>query len=156
MGKYKTYYNLENLTGVISLLIIPVLFYVFYINQKFQNEYTYIYFNFSPKNYFINYPEGDFKVGYSYTQINVPPNFSKAEEDEYLKMIKNLQKKNIDKTGIKFQFTDENTYQDLIRLLDLMEISDQPRYGLDIEDDNLYVIHDKEIEQQREVPEFSN
>lgn len=143
MRKGKTYSKIDNLTGVISLLVIPVLFYIFYFNQKVQTEDTYIYFNFPPKNYFINYPEGDFKVGYSYTQINVPTNFSKAEEDEYLKMIKNLQKKNIDKTGIKFQFTDDNIYQDFIRLLDLMEISNQPRYGLDLDDNNFYVINDR-------------
>lgn len=143
MRKGKTYSKIDNLTGVISLLVIPELFYIFYFNQKVQTEDTYIYFNFPPKNYFINYPEGDFKVGYSYTQINVPTNFSKAEEDEYLKMIKNLQKKNIDKTGIKFQFTDDNIYQDFIRLLDLMEISNQPRYGLDLDDNNFYVINDR-------------
>jgi hypothetical protein len=146
LGKYKTYYTLENLTGVISLLIIPVLFYVFYINQKVQNEDNYIYFNLPPKDYFKKYPEGDYKVGYNYRQINLPVKFSKEMEEYYLNLIIDIQKENIDKTGIKFQFTDENTYQDFIRLLDLMEISDQFRYGLDIEDDNFYVINDKEPE----------
>ena len=63
-------------------------------------------------------------------------------EEYYINLIIDIQKENIDKTGIKFQFTDENTYQDLIRLLDLMEISNQSHYVLDIEDDNFYVIHD--------------
>ena len=82
--------------------------------------------------------------GYKYQTINLPTNFDKKTEKEYFTKIKELQKKNIDKTGIKFQLSNENNYNDLVRLINLMQKTKQDRFGVDTGETNaFYVVHRK-------------
>lgn len=82
--------------------------------------------------------------GYEYQTINLPTNFDKKTENEYINIIKKLQKQNIDKTGIKFQLSDNNSYNDLVRLINLMLKTEQDFWGLDTEKTNaFYVVHRK-------------
>ena len=82
--------------------------------------------------------------GFNYTIINLPTNFDENTENEYFKQIKKLQQENVDKTGIKFQLTERNNYNDLVRLINLMLKAKQEMYGLDTENNNaFYVVHRK-------------
>lgn len=143
MSNLKKHKRLYYVPGIISLLVIPLVFWFYVSNYIEQNDYRVISFNMPPKDHFENYPEENYKVNYHYKEVNVPVNFSKETEDNFFKLIKNLQEKNIDKSGIKFQFNSENTYNDIIQLLNLMEKTEQGRYLFDFKDDNFYVIHDK-------------
>jgi len=82
--------------------------------------------------------------GYKYETIKLPSNFSKETENEYVNKVLQLQKQNIDKTGIKFQLSDTNNYNDLVRLINLMLKTKQDFWGLDTEKTNaFYVVHRK-------------
>ncbi len=142
MNKVKKHKRLLYVPGMFSLLVIPFVF-LFYANERFEQfSENYLSFNFPPKDYFKYYPEGNYKIGYSYLELIVPSNFTEETENYYFKLIKDLQAKNIDKSGIKFQLNENNVYADFIKLADLMEQTDHPRYGLDLEDNNFYVIND--------------
>jgi hypothetical protein len=132
--------------GMISLLVIPVVLYILVKGLIIQPTVIALTLNLPPKDYFEILPEYNYRIGIDYQQINLTTQFSQEVEEYYLNLILELQKKNIDKTGIKFKLTDATTYEDLVRLLNLMEITEQPRYNWDIGDDNFYVIHVKEIE----------
>ena len=142
MSKIKKHKKLLYVPGIFSLLVIPLVFY-YYANERFEQfSENYLYFTFPPKDYFNYYPEGNYKIGYSYLELVVPPNFSDETENYYFKLIKDLQELNINKSGIKFQLNDNNVYADFIKLANLMELTDQSRYSLDLEDNNFYVVND--------------
>ena len=82
--------------------------------------------------------------GYKYQTINIPNNFDEKTEKEYFNKIKKIQKQNIDKTGIKFQLSANNNFNDLVRLINLMQKTEQDFWGLDTEKANaFYVVHRK-------------
>ena len=123
--------------GLISAIIIPILFW-FYGNRELQkpipnvmdiglparidstNEWSYKYS-------FENYRHWNFK------KILIKPNTARANSNYYVSEIKKLQKRNQKETGIEFMINDENSYDDLISLLNDMAISKHERYGLDME-----------------------
>jgi hypothetical protein len=85
--------------------------------------------------------------GYNYLKINLSAHFDEKTEKQYFDKIKSLQEKNIDKTGIKFQLSDQNSYGDIVRLINLMLKTDQDAWGLDTEITNsFYVVHRKKNE----------
>lgn len=141
MFKIKKRKNIFYLPGMFSLLIIPVVFWYYGSNYIKENDYRVLDFNMPPKDYFETYPEEDYKVNYNCEEVNVPINFSQETEENFFEIIKNLQEKNIDKSGVKFQLTSENTYNDIIKLLNLMEKTEQGRYLFDFKDDYFYVLH---------------
>jgi len=83
-------------------------------------------------------------VGYKYETINLPSNFTEKAENEYVNKVLHLQKQNIDKTGIKFQLSDTNNYNDLVRLINLLLKTKQDSWGLDTDNTNsFFVVHRK-------------
>ena len=138
-----------------SLLIIPVVFWYYGSNYIKENDYRVLGFNMPPKDYFETYPEEDYKVNYNCEEFNVPINFSQETEENFFEIIKNLQEKNIDKSGVKFQLTSENTYNDIIKLLNLMEKTEQGRYLFDFKDDYFYVLHHEVSKDLEERPILS-
>ncbi len=141
--KIKKHKKLLYVPGMFSLLVIPFVFLFYASNYLKENDFRFMGVIFPEKNYFENYPQYNYRVGYDYDTIQVSTNFSKEAENQYFNLIKELQKKNIDKTGIIFQLSDENTYGDFVKLNNLMLLTEQDVYATDIENDGFYVIHDE-------------
>lgn len=144
MRKYK---KIRYIGGMISLIFIPIIFW-------FSTKSTLEKLNLRVLDLGLPYkskkgekvPE-NFTIpieGYKYQTINLPNNFDEKIEKEYFNKIKKLQKVNVDKTGIKFQLSDKNNYNDLVRIINLMLKTKQDFWGLDTEKTNaFYVIHRK-------------
>jgi len=82
--------------------------------------------------------------GWNYKPIEITPNFTEKEEKQIISLIKKLQSDKVEKSGLKFQFSDENTYGDFVKLLNLMQKTKQEFYGVDMEYTNsLYVLYMK-------------
>lgn len=94
-----------------------------------------------PKNHFEEFPDFLPEINFNSSPIIVPPNFSDKTELKYLNLVKDLQEKNIDKTGLRFQLSDDNTYGDMVKLLNLMLITEQDRYGFRFEENTFLVLN---------------
>ena len=132
---------------MISLIFIPFLFWIY--SKPIVEELNYRVIDlglpFKPKK---GEKAPEYAVipieGYNYKTIKVPSNFNEKIETEFINQVKKLQKENIDKTGIKFQLSDKNSYNDFVKLLNIMHKTKQDMYGLDTESENsLYVVHRK-------------
>lgn len=145
--KMKVHKKIYYVGGIISLIFIPIIFWI-YAKP--------IYDNFNLRVIDLGLPAKAKKgkklseyiiipmEGYNYQTIKLPQNFDEKTENNYFALIKKLQKNNIDKTGIKFQLSDKNNFNDLVRLLNLMQKTEQDVYGLDIDKTNaFYVVHQK-------------
>ena len=134
--------------GMISLIFIPIIFW-FYTKPTVDELNLRVIDLGLPYKIKKGEKAPEFAIlpieGYSYKTINLPTNFDEKIEKKFQKKIENLQKENIDKTGIKFQLSDNNNYNDLVRLINLMQKTNQDRFGLDTEKTNaFYVIHRKQ------------
>lgn len=136
-------------SGIISAVFIPIMF--FYFSVPTYNKLNLRVLDIGLP-YKLKKGEKDSEYSYStipskdwnYKSVNVNKDFNKKSEDYFLKLLNNLKENNIDKTGIKFQFSDQNTYADLVRLLNILQKTKQEMYGLDMEKTNsLYVLHVK-------------
>lgn len=59
-------------------------------------------------------------------------------------MIENIKKVNKDKTGIKFQFSKENTYKDIVGIINVLVKCKFEQYGVDTETANsIYAVYSK-------------
>ena len=132
---------------MISLIFIPILLWIYSKPNIEKLNYRVIDLGlpYKPKN---GEKAPEYAVipikGYNYKTIHVPSNLSEKNEAEYINQIEKLQEENIDKTGIKFQLSDENSYNDLVKLLNIMHKTKQEMYGLDTDSENaLYVVHRK-------------
>ncbi|WP_175622292.1 hypothetical protein [Chryseobacterium schmidteae] len=147
MRKHKKIYYVA---GIISALLVPLLF-LYYA--------TPVYYQMSMRAIDIGLPykakKGEKipeytqipKEGWSYKTINVKPDFDGKTEEIFIKEINQLKENDIDKTGIRFQFSDKNVYADIVGLLNIMLKTKQERYGLDMEGTNsLYVLYKKPLE----------
>jgi hypothetical protein len=67
--------------------------------------------------------------------------FLKKIEFEYYNRIEDFQINGKENSGLNFQLSPENTYNDFVRLLNLMEKTNQKYYGFLTEDDSFRVIH---------------
>ena len=136
-----------------SLLVIPFVFLFYATNYLKENDFRVLGIVFPEKDSFKKYPESNYKVGYKYDTVQVPVDFQKETEGQFFELIKQLQEKNVDKTGIKFQLTDKNTYGDFVRLNNLMLLTEQYVYAADLDDDGFYIIHlKKEIDNEEITP----
>ena len=82
--------------------------------------------------------------GWNYKPVTIKPNFSKKDEFYYKSFIEKMMNEGIAKSGIKFQFGNENSYGDFVKLLNLMKKTNQEMYGFDTEKTNsLYVLYNK-------------
>mgnify|MGYP003607791621 FL=1 len=96
-----------------------------------------------PEEYKFPSPE----KGWKYQTIKLPINFSENDEQKYYNLVKELQDKKYDKIGIRFQFNNENTYNDFVKLINLMLKTKQESYGFRSEDNSFYVVKFKQIEE---------
>lgn len=128
----KMYY----LPGLISAVLIPLLFW-YYGNQKFEEVNLNVIDIWMPakakngeKQSLLSFePYRNWK----YKKIKIAPNQAKKNTELYVTEIKNLQKRNEKNTGIEFILDDNNTYSDLVALLNDVELAGQFNYTLDAE-----------------------
>lgn len=114
MRKNRTYSKIDNLTGVISLLIIPVLFVGIFQKEIDNQNQNFLKLYLPPKDYFEILPEYNYRVLVKYETIDFPVNFTIEQEKYFKAAILKLQEENIQKTSLKFQLTDSHTYNDLV------------------------------------------
>lgn len=133
--------------GIFSLLVIPIVFWYYGTEYIKENDFRVISFNMPPKDYSKRPEFVEILKDLKFKSIIVPPNFSDKTENHFFNLVKELQKNDIDKTGIKFQLTNQNTYADLVKLLNIMEKTGQGRYGLNIEGNSFEIIHIKKIKE---------
>ena len=62
---------------------------------------------------------------YLYKTIDVPINFNKNDAKIFERLVLEMQKSDKEKVGIKFIFKDENTFSDIMNMLQIMENSKQ-------------------------------
>ncbi|MDF2933429.1 MAG: hypothetical protein K0R36_2760 [Chryseobacterium sp.] len=129
--------------GLISALLIPVLFWYFG-NQKYEeinvgvidigipaklNDENYKY-SFEPLR------------NWNYQKITVQPNSAKKNSKYYVSKLKELQKRNKKESGIEFILDNNNTYGDFASILNDMAIAKQETYGLDLnKTGHLFAVH---------------
>ena len=80
--------------------------------------------------------------GMTYKLISVPSNFKGEQEQHFENLILEMASKDVPKTGIQFQFSDANTYGDLVKILNLTLKTKHEVYGVDLESSNsLYILN---------------
>lgn len=132
--------------GLISALLIPVLFWYFG-NRKYEEINISILEFGIPAKYDPKIPVDQQNTlehirNWSYRKIVVKPNEARRNSKFYISEIKRLQQENKRESGIEFILNDENTYDDFISLLNDMRISQQESYGIDLEKTgHLFVVH---------------
>ncbi|MFZ4927639.1 hypothetical protein [Chryseobacterium sp. Mn2064] len=120
--------------GLISAVIIPILFW-YYGNQRVHPQYMFMDLGLPAKerpekpllNTFEPFRNWDYK------KITVHPNTALQNQEFYISELKKLQTKNVKESGIEFIIGDQNTYQDFIALMDVMKLSNQEMYTVDME-----------------------
>ncbi|MPS66005.1 MAG: hypothetical protein DI622_02220 [Chryseobacterium sp.] len=122
--------------GLISALLIPILFW-YYGNQKFEEiNLSVIDLGLPAKlksdKSNLNYTFESAR-NWDYKKIIINPNQAKENSKLYVSEVKLLQKRNEKNTGIEFILDKNNTYGDLVSLLNDMELSSQYSYCLDLE-----------------------
>lgn len=120
--------------GLISAIIIPLVFWYFAENRIDKTIYTVVDLGIPAKSSHGMY-ESSFEPyrKWNYIKIKVEPSTALKNQDFYVSELRKLQKLNEKESGIEFIIGNENTYQDLIALIDAMILSKQDRYGLDME-----------------------
>ncbi|WP_312902424.1 hypothetical protein [Chryseobacterium taichungense] len=122
--------------GLISALIVPVLFW-YYINPYVdKTKYTVIDIGIPAKikkdksNDIYSFES---VRNWDYKKIKVDPSKAKEYSKFYVSEIKSLQKRNEKNTGIEFILDKNNTYGDFVSLLNDMAIAKHETYALDLE-----------------------
>ncbi len=128
--------------GLISAVLIPILF-SFYGNRKLNEPIPNVMdIGLPSKIHSTNSVEDKDRIynnsfepfrNWDYKKIIVKPNTAKSNSGNYVSEIKKLKQRNEKNTGIEFIINDENSYDDLISLLNDMAISKHERYGLDMD-----------------------
>ena len=80
------------------------------------------------------------KEGMTYKLISVPSNFKREQEQYFENLILEMASKDVPNTGIQFQFSDANTYGDLVKILNLTLKTKQEVYGVDLDCSNSFYI----------------
>ncbi|WP_439479517.1 hypothetical protein [Chryseobacterium aquaticum] len=124
--------------GLISALLIPVLFWYFgnrKLNEPIPNVMDFgLPAKYNPKTPLKNqYSTFEPLRNWNYQEIIVQPNSAKSNSAFYVSKLKELQKRNEKETGIEFILNDYNTYGDFASLLNDMAIAKQETYGLDLD-----------------------
>lgn len=139
-------------SGMISAIIIPIIFLFFAIPTFKQVNVSVLDLGLPSKEsntYKIpeEYKFPSTEKGWKYQTINLPVNFSEHDEENYYNLVKELQEKKYAKIGIRFQFNDNNSYKDFVKLINLMLKTKQESYGFRSEDNSFYVVKYKQIEE---------
>jgi hypothetical protein len=122
--------------GLISALVIPVLLW-HYGNRKIEEITTSVIDIGIPAR--LNEDKSNYNStleplrNWNYKKITVPPGKAKENSASYVSEVNALQQRNEKNTGIEFILGNENTYGDLVSLLNDMAISKHEEYGLDLE-----------------------
>lgn len=136
---------------MISLIFIPILFWYFGSATLKGMEVRVLDFGLRSKE-----KEGQpvpeyYRIAmedWTCKPVNVPPNFGIKEEQNFENLIRLMVSQNVAKSGIQFKFTDQNSYGDLVKILNLMLKTNQEVYGLDLDDTNsFYLLHKKQLPQ---------
>ena len=137
----KIYY----VSGMISLIFVPLLFWIYSkptverLNLRVLDLGLPVKVKKGEKNSKNAIIPMD---GWNYKSVNVKPTFGKNDESYFKSLIEKMKRENIEKSGIKFKFNNENTYGDLVKILNLMLKTNQEVYGLDLDKTNsLYVLY---------------
>ena len=132
MNLSKIYY----VPGLISAILIPILFW-FYGSQKLKEPTPNVMdFGLSKKlepNEKITGMDFEYYRNWNYKKIVVQPNTARKNSNYYVSEIKKLQKRNQKETGIEFIIGNDNSYDDLISILNNMQIAQQDTWCLDLE-----------------------
>ncbi|SDI43283.1 hypothetical protein SAMN05421846_107162 [Chryseobacterium taeanense] len=122
--------------GLMSALIIPVLFW-YYINPYVdKTKYTVIDIGIPAKlkkdksNDMYSFES---VRNWDYKKIKVDPSKAKEYSKFYVSEIKSLQKRNEKETGIEFILDKNNSYGDFVSLLNDMAVAKHETYALDLE-----------------------
>ena len=124
--------------GLISALIIPLLFWCFG-NRQLQKPVTNVMDLGVPAKYNPNIPAALDQYSFepfrnwNYKKIQIDPNTAKENSKFYVSEIKNLQKRNEKNTGIEFILDDKNSYNDFVSILNDLSIAKHETYGLDLD-----------------------
>lgn len=128
--------------GLISAIIIPILFW-FYSNRKLNEPIPNVMdiglpvkvHSTSSKEEKDRIYQNSFEPlrNWNYKEIIVKPNTARQNSDLYVSETKKQQQRNEKETGIEFIINDDNSYDDLISLLNDMAISKHEMYGLDLD-----------------------
>lgn len=86
------------------------------------------------------------KEGMTYKLISVPSNFKGEQEQHFENLILEMASKNVPKSGIQFQFSDANTYGDLVRILNLTLKTKKEVYGVELDSSNSFYILNRAFE----------
>lgn len=137
---------------MISAVFIPVIFLFYAIPSYRQINVSVLDFGLPAKasdHYQIpeEYQFPSAERGWKYQTVNLPVNFSEKDEQRYYHLVKELQHRKYDKIGIRFQFNNDNTYNDFVRLMNLMLKTKQDSYGFRAEDNSFYVVKLKQTEE---------
>lgn len=126
------------ISGIISLTFIAPLFYL--IAQPTLEYLNLRVLDIGLPNSYNALP----KVFRNYQAIPIPANFGCKKEEEFIHLISKIQEEKIENSGLRFQFSDQNTYGDLVKMLNIMLKTKQDAYGIDMEVINsTYVIYMK-------------
>ena len=155
MNLSKIYY----VPGLISAILIPILFW-FYGSQKLKEPTPNVMdFGLSKKlepNEKITGMDFEYYRNWNYKKIVVQPNTARKNSNYYVSEIKKLQKRNQKETGIEFIIGNDNSYDDLISILNDFEKAQQYQFGLDLEKTgHLFAVHIYEDPNAKKIDTFS-
>jgi hypothetical protein len=147
----KTFY----ITGIISLIFIaPVFWYLAQPTLKKMNLRVMdigLPYKAKKGEKIPEYAQIPFE-GWNYKPIKIPANFNENTEKQFIGLISKLQNEKIEKNGLKFQFSKENSYGDIVKMLNIMIKTKQEFYGIDMEKTNsMYVLYFKPIKNDEYV-----
>ena len=128
---------------MISLIFVPLLFWIYSKPTIDKLNLRVIDFGLPAKvKKGENIPKYEIIpiAGWNYKPVNINPNFGEKDELYFKSLIEKMMKENIEMNGIKFQFTDENTYGDFVKILNLMSTTNQEVYGLDSGKSNSFYV----------------
>ena len=155
MNLRKIYY----VPGLISAILIPLLFW-FYGSQKLKEPTPNVMdFGLSKKlepNEKITGMDFEYYRNWNYKKIVVQPNTARKNSNYYVSEIKKLQKRNQKNTGIEFIIGNDNSYDDLISILNDFEKAKQYQFGLDLDKTgHLFAVHIYEDPNAKKIDTFS-
>ena len=145
--KMKTHKKIFYVRGMISLIFIPIIFWI-YAKPTYENLNLRVLDLGLPYKAKKGEKPREYATipieGYNYKVVNVPQDFNAKTEKQYISLIETIRKENIDQTGIKFQLSDNNSFGDIVKLVNLMLKTKQDFWGLDTEKTNaFYFVHKK-------------
>ncbi len=122
--------------GLISALIIPVLFW-YYINPYIdETNYNVMDIGLSSKldkNKSNVSSTFESLRNWKYKQISIEPGKAKENSNFYVSELKKLDQNNAKNSGIEFILNDKNTYGDFASLLNDMAVAKHETYAYDLE-----------------------